>query len=141
MEKLCDIDIYALDVKIGDIKVDSTELKMLFECLEAYHSILCNALETLSDDERKELDKGLVLTEYMQNKYIVLGNYRLKQKQMYDLLQKFRDANFTKDSSAEEVEKANRTVWGFYLEEKGKRESLERELINEREKVFELFYK
>lgn len=139
MERLCDMDVYALKVKTGDIKVDSEELKILFECLQNYHSVLCNSLDILAEDERRDLENGIAFTEYMQNKYLVLGELRQNQKQMYDFLQKFKDENFTKSSSAEEVENARRTVWGMYLDYKGQREQLERELALVKEKLLERF--
>lgn len=136
MERLCDINIHAMDVKMGNVKIDAEELKRLFECLQAYHNILCNSLETLSDTEKENLEQGLIFTEYMQNKYLVLGHLRKSQKQMYDLLQKFNDAEFTRNSTGEEIDKARRTVWGLYLGDKEKREKLQREVDEKRRELY-----
>jgi len=133
MERLCDMDIYNLDIKMGDVKIDAEELKRLFECLQAYHEIICNSLDELSADEKENLEQGLIFTEYMQNKYLVLGHLRRSQKQWYDILQKFNDEDFTRNSTGEEVDEARRAVWEMYLDDKGKREKLQRE-VDERKK-------
>ena len=133
MERLCDMDIYNLDIKMGDVKIDAEELKRLFECLQAYHEIICNSLDELSADEKENLEQGLIFTEYMQNKYLVLGHLRSSQKQWYDILQKFNDEDFTRNSTGEEVDEARRAVWEMYLDDKGKREKLQRE-VDERKK-------
>lgn len=139
MENLCDMDLRYIDMKLGNIKIDSEELKMLFECLGVYHEILCNSLETLSDDEKRYLEKGIAVTEYMQNKYLLLGQHRLKQRQMYDFLKKFDNPEFTKNASPQEVEKNRRTVLEWYLEEKSAREKLQREVDKKQPEIFGLF--
>ena len=139
MERLCDMDIYNLDIKVGDVKVDSEELKLLFECLQNYHSILCNSLDIMSDEEKQSLENGIALVEYMQNKYLVLGHLRKSQKKMFDLLKKADDKDFTKNSTEEEIEKFRRTVWGLYLDDKTKREKLQAELDEMKDGIFGLF--
>lgn len=138
MERLCDMNIHELDIKMGDVKIDAEELKRLFECLQAYHEIICNSLDELSADEKENLEQGLMYTEYMQNKYLVLGHLRKSQKQWYDILQRFNDDDFTKNSTSEEVDEARRTVWGMYLDDKDKREKLQREVDEMKQELYDV---
>lgn len=136
MERLCDIDIHALNIKKGDVKIDAVELERLFECLQAYHEIICNSLDDLSAEEKENLEHGMIFTEYMQNKYLVLGHLRQSQKQWYDILQRFNDENFTRNSTSEEVDEARRAVWGMYLDDKEKREKLQREVDAKKRELY-----
>lgn len=116
--------------KEGDIKVDSQDMRSLFELLENYHTILSNSLERLAPEEEEQLQKGLVLVELMQNKYIVMGDLRLQQKRWYDVLQKIdsRKLQGIENLTEDEITYLRREVLGFYIEAKQKREELKKEL-------------
>lgn len=122
------MNINDYEVKEGDIKVVATELKTLLNTIQIYHDIVCNNLELLDENEKESLNKGLQFTEYFQNKYIVLGEARIKQKMWFDILKKFDNKDFVKDAPAEQVEETRREVWGNYLEAKERREKIKREI-------------
>lgn len=128
LTSIFDMNVNDYEIKDGDIKVNACEMRELLNIVQAYHNMLCVNLEQLDKDEQEELNNGLQFTEYFQNKYIVLGEARKKQKRWFDMLKKFDDKEFTKNSASEEIEECRRMVWGNYLEAKGERERIQREL-------------
>lgn len=134
MKKLYEMNVSDFDVKKGDIKIDSEELKKLFYVLETYHSMLCVMLNELDDEEKEKLENGMQFVEYMQNKYLVLQELRMKQKWWYDKLKQTEDKEFTKNATEKEIERVRRDIWGYYIEAKTERENLAKELekINEK---------
>lgn len=128
LTKILNMSVNDFVIKDGDIKVDANEMRHLLIVVQGYHNILCSMLERLDVGDKSFLDTGLDYTEYFQNKYIVLGELRRKQKQWFDILKKFEDKSFTAQGTAEEIDGLRRNVWGIYLEEKSKREALQREV-------------
>lgn len=130
MISIYDMNLAEFKTKEGDIKVDSQDMRSLFELLENYHTILSNSLERLAPEEEEQLQKGLVLVELMQNKYIVMGDLRLQQKRWYDVLQKIdsRKLQGIENLTEDEITYLRREVLGFYIEAKQKREELKKEL-------------
>lgn len=130
MISIYDMNLAEFKTKEGDIKVDSQDMRSLFELLENYHTILSNSLERLVPEEEEQLQKGLVLVERMQNKYIVMGDLRLQQKRWYDVLQKIdsRKLQGIENLTEDEITYLRQEVLGFYIEAKQKREELKKEL-------------
>ena len=124
-------------VKEGDVKINADELKQLFSLIEKYHSMLCVNLDELNEEEKKTLDNGLQLVEYLQNKYLVLGDLRRKQKQWYDILKKLDNKEFAKNVTPQELDSLRREVWGYYLEAKTERENLQKEIDHLKEENFQ----
>lgn len=135
LTSIFDMNVNDYKIKDGDIKVSAYEMKELLNVVQAYHNMLCVRLEQLDEQEQEELNKGLEYTEYFQNKYIVLGEARNKQKKWYDLLKKCDDKEFTKNATSEEIEELRRNLWGFYLEAKGERERIQREVDKKAEEI------
>ena len=136
IKSIYDMDIDEYTVKEGDVKVNASELKRLFQFIADYHTILHTLLDELSEDNKNTLYDCMEFIEYIQNKYIVLGDCRRKQKQWYDILKKLDDKEFTKKATPEEVEKVRREVWGYYLESKTERENLQAEVDKIKEKKY-----
>lgn len=134
IKSIYDMDLSDYQIKEGDVKVNADDLRHLFSILSGYHSILGCMLSDLNEEERSFFDKGLNFTEYAQNKYIVIGDMRREQKKWYDILKKCDDKNFTKNATSEEVDNLRREVWGYYIEAKTKRETLQAELDSISEK-------
>jgi len=130
MISIYDMNLAEFKTKEGDIKVDSQDMRSLFELLENYHTILSNSLERLAPEEEEQLQKGLALVELMQNKYIVMGELRLQQKRWYDALQKIdsRKLQGIENLTEDEITCLRQEVLGFYIEAKQKREELKKEL-------------
>lgn len=127
IKSIYDMDLSDYAIKEGDVKVDAEELKRLFLLVGKYHSALCS-MPDQSEEIQKDLIKELEFIEYAQNKYIVLGDLRRKQKYWYDILKKMDDKEFTKDATAEEIDNLRREVYGYYLEAKTGRENLQKEI-------------
>lgn len=135
LTSILNMDVNDYEIKDGDIKVNAYEIKELLNVIQSYHNMLCVNLEKLDEQEQEELNKGLQFTEYFQNKYIVLGEARLKQKHWYELLKKCDNKELKKSASYEEIEELRRTIWGYYLEAKGERERIQRELDRRADKI------
>lgn len=135
MRSIYDMDISNYRVKEGDIKVNADEMKRLFELVGEYHFMLSSMLNELSEDEKKILSHGLEFVEYIQNKYLVLGDLRRQQKQWFDILKKFDDKKFLPDSPIDEVDALRREVWGYYIEAKTNREQLQAEIDKTKDKT------
>lgn len=138
MEKLEDINIHNLDIKLGDIKVDAAELQRLFDLLGVYHNILYYELQDqLKPEQKEDLQHGLAYTEYLQNKYLVLGHLRENQRQMFDFMKDLEKFAQKKDNEDElkEIEKLKRDAWGMYVETKNEREKLQKE-VDEKKRIF-----
>ena len=112
IKSIYDMDLSDYAIKEGDVKVDAEELKRLFLLVGKYHSALCS-MPDQSEEIQKDLIKELEFIEYAQNKYIVLGDLRRKQKYWYDILKKMDDKEFTKDATAEEIDNLRREVYGY----------------------------
>ncbi len=134
MISIYDMNLAEFKTKEGDIKVDSQDMRSLFDLLENYHTILLNSLEQLTPDQEQQLQTGLALVERMQNKYIVMGDLRLQQKRWYDVLQKIdsRKLQGMENLTEDEITSLRKEVLGFYIEAKQKREELKRELEDAR---------
>lgn len=128
MQNLFETDIEGSVLKNGDVKIDAKELKQLFLLIGDYHTILGNLLGELSPEEEKVFHKGMEFTEYVQNKYIVMGELREEQKKWYDALKRLDKKEYTKGMAEEEIDRLRKEVWGMYLEAKTKRENLKKEL-------------
>ena len=114
-------------LKEGEIKVDSSELKRILSIIQSYHTIIFEEMKLpLSEVVVKDLE----FIELFQNKYIVLGELRQKQKMWFDILKKLDNKEFTKATPEEEIEKTKRIIWGNYIEAKTMRETIQNE-INE----------
>ena len=137
IKSIFDMNISDYIVKEGDVKINADELKQLFSLIEKYHSILCVNLDELNEEEKKTLDNGLQLVEYLQNKYLVLGDLRRKQKQWYDILKKLDNKEFAKNVTPQELDSLRREVWGYYLEAKTERENLQKEIDHLKEENFQ----
>ena len=137
IKSIFDRNISDYIVKEGDVKINADELKQLFSLIEKYHSMLCVNLDELNEEEKKTLDNGLQLVEYLQNKYLVLGDLRRKQKQWYDILKKLDNKEFAKNVTPQELDSLRREVWGYYLEAKTERENLQKEIDHLKEENFQ----
>lgn len=128
MISILDMDLDEFKIKDGNIKVDGKELKSLFALIGKYHEILCS--KELNPEEEEALQKGLLLVEQLQNKYIVMGDLRLQQKHWYDVLQMIDNGKILgiETLTTEKVDALRREVYGFYIEAKQKREILKKEL-------------
>ena len=138
MQPLCNMDIDGLEIKTGDIKVDSEELIMLFKCLHTYHSVLCSSLEILSEQERKDLEKGIAITEYMQNKYILLGHLRNEQRRKYDMLKEVNSEDFKEGRTPGEIERAKDKAYKAYTVAKRQREKVQKEVDEIRNSILNI---
>lgn len=127
IKSIYDMELSDYAVKEGDVKIDAEELKRLFLLVGEYHSML-RSMSDLNEETKKSLEKDLEFIEYAQNKYIVLGDLRRKQKYWFDILKKMDDKEFTKNVAVEEIDNLRREVYGYYLEAKTKRESLQKEI-------------
>ena len=125
------IDDYAKD---GKINIEFQELKKLFKIIEQYHQLLGNMLDDMNDDEKDEFVKAIDYVEYMLNKYLVLPDISRKQKEWFEILQKFKNPEFTQNLSPDAVEETRRDAWGLYLDAKKEREDLKKELDMLKEK-------
>lgn len=128
MKNILGMDVDAFDIKEGDIKVDSEELRTMLRVVQTYHSILGNLLGELSGAEEEQFNTGIKYTEYFQNKYIYLSEVRKEQKKWWDVLQRLNDEDFIKGYSEEEVSGVRSDIWNFYLAAKSRREELQREV-------------
>lgn len=137
IKSIFDMNISDYIVKEGDVKINADELKQLFSLIEKYHSMLCVNLDELNEEEKKTLDNGLQLVEYLQNKYLVLGDLRRKQKQWYDILKKLDNKEFAKNVTPQELDSLRREVWGYYLKAKTERENLQKEIDHLKEENFQ----
>lgn len=124
------MNISDYDIKEGDIKIDSEDLRQLFFLLENYRMLLSNMDFSLTAPETEDLTEWLKTTTYLQNKYIVMADLRFQQNKWFTILKKLDDEEFTKNATAEQVDSFRREVWSYYLEAKGKRESLQNELLS-----------
>lgn len=122
------MDVSDFRIKLGDVKVDSEELRDILRYVQHYHAILTRILEQLTPAEQELFRQGLRFTEFFQNKYIVLSELRQDQKLYYDILQKLKDEDYIKGHSEDEIEDLRREVWGMYIEAKTKREKLQKEI-------------
>ena len=134
IENITDMNVDNYNIKAGDIKVDSEELKCLFRLLETYHYILCNM--ELGEEDKETIQHGLELVEYLQNKYLVLGELRHKQQQWYAALKSLDDKTYINDTPKEKVEELKKEVWAIYLEIKTKREETQKDVDKLKERVF-----
>ena len=107
--------------KDGDAKVNTQDLKNI-------SSVILSLASCISSEDKNSLVDELKYAEYFINKYLVLGELRQNQKKNFDLLKKFDDVKFIQGHSREEIDKMRREIWGIYIESKGEREKLEREL-------------
>lgn len=135
IKSIKEMNIHDYMIKEGDIKVDAGELRHLFLLIEKYHIMIANTmLDELSEDERIKFNDDLQFVEYVQNKYIVLGDLRRKQKLWYDTMKKLEKKDFTKDATQEEIDNFKREIWEYYLEAKTERENLQKEIERLKEK-------
>lgn len=130
LKSIYDMNISDYDIKEGDIKIDSEDLRQLFFLLENYRMLLSNMDFSLTAPETEDLTEWLKTTTYLQNKYIVMADLRFQQNKWFTILKKLDDEEFTKNATAEQVDSFRREVWSYYLEAKGKRESLQNELLS-----------
>lgn len=134
MEKLSEMDIHKLDLKAGDVKVDSEELKRIFDILQSYHNILCFSFkDQLSQEQQEDLQQGLDFTEYLQNKYLVLGHLRETQKQYYDLLQQVNVV----EGDPDQKDETRKEIWALYIDIKTQRETLQREVDRAKDRFYD----
>ena len=133
------MNIYDYMIKDGDVKIDSAELRRLFLIIEKLQIMINdNIMDELNEYEKIKFNDDLSFIEYTQNKYIVLGDLRRKQKMWYDTLKKMEKKEFTKDATQEEIDAMKREIWGYYIEAKTDRENLQKE-INKLEERFGSF--
>ena len=126
------MDISKLELKTGDIKVDSDDMKLLFTCLQKYHSILCCSLEMLSEQEKKDLEKGIEVIEYMQNKYLLLGHLRNLQNKKYAHMKWIDSDEYLKSHTIAETEREYQEAVEEYVEAKRLKEELQEEIDKKR---------
>jgi len=127
IRSIYDMDLSDFTIKEGDVKIDAEELKQLFLLIGEYHSMLCS-MPDLNKETQEALNRDLEFVEYAQNKYIVLGDLRRKQKYWFDIMKKMDDKEFTKNATLEEVDNLRREVYGYYLDAKTQRENLQKEI-------------
>lgn len=127
IKSISDMNVDDFRIKLGDIKVDSEELRNMLRYVQQYHAILNHLLDQLSTEEQDLFQQGLRFTEFFQNKYIVLSELRQDQKLYYDILQKLKDEDYIKGRSENEIESLRRDAWEIYIETKTKREKLQKE--------------
>lgn len=128
MLSISDLKDMNFEVKKGDIKVKASDLEKLLDYFDFMQSFLANSLDELSEKEKNVLIESINFYKYTKNKYIVLGDLRTKQKRFFDVLKKFDDENFTKNSNQEEIDSARRKVLTIYLQAKMDRENLQKEI-------------
>ncbi len=136
MKSIFEMNLEDYAPKEGDIKVDSSEFLLLLKMIEKYHNIICSSLKTLSSQENDDVNFGLEYVEYIQNKYVVLGDLRREQKKWYDILKKLDDKEFVSNISIDEADNLRSQVFGFYLDAKTKRENLQKEVDEIKQKKY-----
>lgn len=128
IKSIFDMNVDDFRIKLGDIKVDSEDLRIMLRYVQQYHVLLSGMYDELASQDQKLIQQGLQFTEFFQNKYIVLSELRLDQNFYYDILQKLKDEDYIKGHSADEIDSLRREIWGMYVETKAKREKLQKEL-------------
>lgn len=125
MKNIFEMSVLDFETKFGNINVDAAELKQLLYKVEKLQSIL-NSQEIIDTDFMEKYQDYL---EYFRNKYIVLGDLRVKEKSSFDFM-KTIEKNL-KIFSGKDYEKLNelyKTQYEEYLNCKNKRIDLQRTL-------------
>lgn len=85
--------------KAGDIKVNSTELIELLECLEYYQQLVFNNLEVLNEEEKEKIQDYYDTSCRFINKYIVISDLRRREHLWFLLLKKIDNKDYKEISN------------------------------------------